>query len=140
MAEQIKKKRGGQKTANYELNESFPSKQLRKLEREAAKLKDEGSDIQTNPLVEARLQKLLKETEKLQLDIDIQKRNYIPAIEVSSAVSTEYTRVRQKLLSLESKLPHILAPISDPIEIRRIIQSEISEVLAELSYENEVTV
>jgi hypothetical protein len=138
MAEQIKKTRGGQKTANYELNESFPSKQLRKLEREAAKLKDEGSDIQTNPLVEARLQKLLKETEKLQLDIDIQKRNYIPVDEVVSAVGTEYVRVRQKLLALESKLSHVLAPITDPLEVRNIIQSEVNEILEELSYDKAV--
>lgn len=130
-----KKPRGGQKSENFELNDSYPSKQARRLERQT---KSDGEPHQPNPLVEARLAKLKKETEKLELDIEIQKGLYIPASEVASTVATEYTRVRQKLLALESKLSYVLAPITDPIEIRKIIDQEIQEILEELSYSSEL--
>jgi len=138
MTDTTKKSRGGQKSANYELNESFPSKAIRRIER-LNKKNNVDSDESGNPLVGARLKKLLLEADKLQLDIDIVKRNYIPVIEVSTAVATEYTRVRSKLLTLESKLPHVLAPLIDPLEIKRIIQQEVGEILAELSYDDSLT-
>jgi hypothetical protein len=37
------------------------------------------------------------------------------------------------LLSLESKLPHVLAPLDDPLEIKKIIIQEVGEILEELS-------
>ena len=129
-----KKTRGGQKSENFELNDSYPSKQARRLERQ----NKSDEPHKPNPLVEARLEKLKKETEKLELDIQIQKGLYIPASEVTSTVATEYTRVRQKLLALESKLSYVLAPITDPVEVRKIIDQEVQEILEELSYSSEL--
>jgi len=120
------KKRGRPRSNNYTLNSSFPST-----------IPNDDEDNIQNPLVAARLAKIKKETEKIELDIDIAKRKYIPVSEVSTAVATEYTRVRAKILSLESKLPHLLAPITDPIDVKAIIQQEVREILEELSYDNE---
>lgn len=115
--EQVKRKPGRPRSAKYEENHSYPSR----------------SSSDSSELADAKLAKIKAETNKINLDIEIKKREYIPIVEVSSIVATEYTRVRQKLLSLESKLSHSLAPITDPIKIKEIIQQEVDEVLQELS-------
>jgi hypothetical protein len=75
------------------------------------------------------------ETEKLKLDIAITHKQYIHISELSQAVEKEYTRIRQKLLGIGPKVSHIVAPITNPIEIKQILDEEVNEILEELSYD-----
>jgi hypothetical protein len=110
--------KGRPRGQNYDLNHSHPS----------TTTGDTGNDLQ-----EARLLKIQAETRSLDLKNAILLREYIPIGEVTNVVATEYTRVRQKLLALESKLPHVLAPLNNPIDIKQIIKQEVDEILSELS-------
>jgi hypothetical protein len=131
------------KSNKAEINDAYPSIQLRRLEREQEKLKndkdandsDDDPHKITNPLILAKLEKLQVETEKLKLDIAITHKQYIHISELSQAVEKEYTRIRQKLLGIGPKVSHIVAPITNPIEIKQILDEEVNEILEELSYD-----
>ena len=118
---------GRPRSDNFDMNHSHPSTAIDTDD-------DAVEPSQGNMLQTARLLKIQAETRSLDLKNAILIREYIPIAEVTAAVATEYTRVRQKLLSLESKLPHVLAPINDPTAIKEIIRQEITEILEELSY------
>jgi hypothetical protein len=90
-----------------------------------------------NPLVDAKLANLMEDTKAKALKNAIIMRDYVSIAEVADVVGTEFTRVRQKILTLETKLPHVLATITDPHEIKRIIGQEVNEILEELSADGE---
>jgi hypothetical protein len=89
-------------------------------------------------VVDLKEEKLREEVRNLKLKNEILLKDYYPAAEVLEAVSTQNTRIRQKLLTLEFKLPPVLASLQDPIEIKKIIQQEVFEILEELSYQKTI--
>jgi hypothetical protein len=120
---------GRPRSEEYDINASYASS----YEPQDATEEEGLEEDSMSPLAKARLEKIQAETNRINLEIAIKKREFIDINEVTAVVSSEYTRVRQKLLSLESKLPHVLAPLDDPLEIKKIIIQEVGEILEELS-------
>jgi hypothetical protein len=110
------------------------SSQTSKVDRLLAA--DDPDDL-VKELVSARLLKLKEDTRKIQIENAITLREYVSIAEVGSEIDAAFTRVRNKLLALENKLL-ILAPIDDPVEVRKIVRQEIDEILVELSYQDEI--
>ena len=121
------------RSENFALNSSYPST-LSNVDEDFDDIED-SAPSKSQQLVEARLDKIRAETRKLDLETSIKLQEYVKISEVSSTVNKEYNRVRNKVLSLESKLPHVLEPLSlsTASEIKRIIQQEVAEILTELS-------
>lgn len=84
-------------------------------------------------LAEARRRKALADAELAEYELAEKKREVVPIEEAVEMLTREFSRVRQKLLALPSKLAPIVVAIKDQASAKEAIEAEITEVLNELS-------
>ena len=134
MTESVKKRTGRPPGKNYNENQIYTPPHKQAGEDTPLASEDAAEDFKPRSLLEKKkIEKLEAEIEKINFEMAVQRGLFVSVEELCKEVSSEYTRVRQKLLALESKLSHTLAPITDPIEVKKIINQEVNEILDELS-------
>lgn len=80
---------------------------------------------------EARNRKMAAEAQLLELDLMVKRGELMPVGEVSTDLDRTFGAVRSKLLAIPSKLAPVLSP-KDPFKAQRLLDAEMSDVLAEL--------
>jgi phage terminase Nu1 subunit (DNA packaging protein) len=83
----------------------------------------------------AKLRKILLEGDIIELQRDKEKGELIRLDEAIIERKDTDTRIKQKLLSLPSRISLELSGISDPIEIQKILDEFVRELLLELHTE-----
>jgi phage terminase Nu1 subunit (DNA packaging protein) len=71
--------------------------------------------------------------DKIQLQVEKLRGELVPIEDVARVVETEYAAVRAALLAISSKVSGELASMDSVIEIKKLLDGHINEVLAELS-------
>ena len=122
-----KRGRGRPRTAKFIENSSYAST--------VTNVKGANEKVD-NPLVAAKIKKLQLEAENLNLKNGVLKKSHVSIHDVAKEVATEYSRVRQQLLSMTASHADILAQTSDVSEVRRILEAEFNNILSELSADN----
>lgn len=78
--------------------------------------------------------RLLKaQADKAELDLKERQGELVSIEDVVKDVASEYTILRQRLLSIPNKLAMPLSSVTQPHEVQQILQAEIVELLTELS-------
>jgi phage terminase Nu1 subunit (DNA packaging protein) len=101
-------------------------------QKEQAALSAVG-DVSTLDIEEARRRKLAAEAALSELDLSKARGELVSLEDVSTVWLEITTAARSQLLALPSKMAAIVAPLSDPAEIRTLLEAEIEEALEELS-------
>jgi len=71
--------------------------------------------------------------DKIQLQVEKLRGELVPIEDVARVVEAEYAAVRAALLAISSKVSGELATLDSIIEIKKLLDGHINEVLAELS-------
>lgn len=81
---------------------------------------------------------LKAKAEKIEIEVEAMKGNFIDVNEVLRTVRNEFTIVRQRLIGLPAKLAKPLSFIDDPAKIQETVMEGMNECLEELNYDNEL--
>ncbi len=92
-----------------------------------------SDDPKTLDLQQARAVLATKQTEKIDLDIELRRGAYLEYDEVLSGVNTVFTAVRAKLLSLPTKAVPRLEIAKSKIEQEKLLLDLVHEALNELA-------
>ena len=76
-------------------------------------------------------------TEKLEIEVAQMKGELVEINVVANAVENEYTIVRQRLLTIPSKMAKPLSFMESPTEIQNTLTNSICELLEELRHDKE---
>lgn len=99
-----------------------------------------GDGSQASSLVdlfEAKAAHEKYKAELTRLKLEREKRLLIPVGEIQKAVETEYSYVRTRLLAIPSKTALQISNMTDPAEIKALLDNVIAEALAELVSDKE---
>jgi hypothetical protein len=129
---------GKPRSKNFIENSAYPSKS----HRLTSPTNEDDSEIDSlgsnDPLYLEKLRKIKAEADQIELKNAIMLKDYLPTSEVQAAVIQDYMRVRTKLLSLRPKMLKSLLSMTDINEATNYFDTEIAEILSELSYEKEL--
>lgn len=82
---------------------------------------------------EARARKALYQAELLRIELETKQGQLVPIEEVKATVASEYTAVRQRVLSIPARLAQELALLDSPGEVRSRLERALTEALNELT-------
>jgi hypothetical protein len=130
------------RSKNFIENSSYPSKSNRLTKNPISNPEEDDPEIDnlgsSDPLYLEKLRKIKAEANQIELKNAIMLKDYLPTGEVKAAVAQDYMRVRTKLLSLRPKILKSLLSMTDINEATTYFDTEIAEILSELSYEKEL--
>ncbi len=93
----------------------------------------ESADDHRKKLQEEELRHESAKADKIQLQVEKLRGELVPIEDVARVVEAEYAAVRAALLAISSKVSGELATLDSIIEIKKLLDGHINEVLAELS-------
>ncbi len=97
------------------------------------RLYQSGQDKDINKkLLDEQLRYEQARADKMILEVDERRGELIPVNDVASAVASEYTSVRARILSIPSRCAMDLSIESNPAKIKDRLNEEINEALSEL--------
>jgi hypothetical protein len=117
----------------FSLSESREWLKDRQIEldgQHAAKMAEQEEDA---GITEARRKKIEVETQRLELRLSRERGELVPIDKVAELVESQMTTLRTHLLALPVKLTPILTGHTDPLYIKKTIDSYIREALEELA-------
>lgn len=92
----------------------------------------ETSGVLEKKLLQENLRHEKAKADKVTLDVE-KKRNLLVEIEkIAPMIEREYTAVKARLLSMPTRMAHILANITNPVDIKAKLEDAVNEVLTEL--------
>ncbi len=90
-------------------------------------------DVSRLDIDEARRRKLAAEAALCELDLSKARGDVISISEVGAVWLDIVSAARSRMLSIPAKMAAVIAPESDPMKIRELLETEIEESLDELS-------
>lgn len=101
--------------------------------RERVIIEEEYSKHEDVELEEARRRKMVAEALLLELELDIKRRDLIPAKDIHEAIAIRYTSIKQRLRAIPARISSAIVGIEDELECRHLLLEEIDSALLELS-------
>jgi len=101
--------------------------------RERVIIEEEYAKHQDVEYEEARRRKMVAEALLLELDLDLRRRNLIPAKDIHEAIAIRYTSIKQRLRAIPARISSAIVGIEDELECRHLLLEEIDSALLELS-------
>jgi len=109
------------------------AKKLDVTRRQAARIKDSGADV--DDLKAAKLRKINLECEKLQMQMEVLRREYFPTVKIYEHFLSAFTAFKAELMQWESTLPPMLAGLNE-IEMQPKVRALVEETLNRLADRN----